>query len=210
MRPAGHVDLPAGARLTLARASHWIDHGIFALAVRAQRQAGDEGMRTSARRRERAAQRSSIMNVGKRVDYAVRALCYVAAQPAERFVPRREIQERQGIPAHFLSKILRQLVAAGLLLSVPGPRGGFRLGREAERITVREVYESLEGPLNLIDCITEEDEACRFASVCTQIHIWRGAQQLLWRYLEDTTIQTIADRQGLTIRLSEKEHPVAV
>lgn len=160
--------------------------------------------------RDRRGQRSSIMNVGKRVDYAVRALCYVAAQPSDRFVPRREIQERQGIPVHFLSKILRRLVESGLLVSVPGPRGGFRLGREAARITVREVYESLEGPLNLIDCVVEEEDACCFASVCTQIHIWRGAQQLLWRYLEDITIQNIADREGLMVRLSEREHPIAV
>src|SRR5512139_3418597 len=75
--------------------------------------------------------RSSIMNVGKRVDYAIRALCYLAAQAPERVVRRAEIQERQNIPPHFLSKILRALVGAGLLASVPGAHGGFRLGRPA-------------------------------------------------------------------------------
>ncbi|GBD25781.1 Putative HTH-type transcriptional regulator [bacterium HR30] len=144
------------------------------------------------------------MNVGRRVDYAVRALCYVAAQPQGRFVPRREIQVRQNIPAPFLSKILRSLVEAGLLTSVPGARGGFRLGRPASDITLREVYESVEGPLCLIDCVNEEDEACCFAPVCTQIHIWRGAQQLLAQYLEQITIQAIADRYGLVPRLQEK------
>ncbi|MDZ7378880.1 MAG: Rrf2 family transcriptional regulator [candidate division KSB1 bacterium] len=145
------------------------------------------------------------MNVGRRVDYAVRALCYVAAQPPGRFVPRREIQMRQNIPAPFLSKILRNLVEAGLLCSVPGARGGFRLGRAANQITLREVYESVEGPLCLIDCVNEHDEACCFASVCTQIQIWRGAQELLAHYLEDITIQAIADRFGLVARLQEKQ-----
>ncbi len=154
--------------------------------------------------------RSSIMNVGKRVDYAVRALCYIAAQPENRYVPRREIEKRQRIPSHFLSKILRRLVESGLLASVPGAHGGFRLSRTPDRISLREVYESIEGPLNLIDCVKDEEEACCFASVCTQIHVWRGAQQLLQRYLEDITIQTIADREGLVARLNEKEHPVAV
>lgn len=145
------------------------------------------------------------MNVGRRVDYAVRALCYVAAQPPGRFVPRREIQLRQNIPAPFLSKILRDLVHAGLLVSVPGARGGFRLGKPAAAITVREVYESVEGPLSLIDCVTEEDQACCFAPVCTQIHIWRGAQALLARYLEEITVQSIGDRYGLVVRLQEKQ-----
>ncbi|MCX8073935.1 MAG: Rrf2 family transcriptional regulator [Candidatus Binatia bacterium] len=153
----------------------------------------------------RFSHRSSIMNVGRRVDYAVRALCYVAAQPAGRFVPRREIQARQNIPAPFLSKILRDLVQAGLLISVPGAHGGFRLSKPAGMITLREVYESLEGPLCLIGCVNEEDEACCFASVCTQIHIWRGAQQLLAQYLEEITIQSIADRHGLVPRMQEKQ-----
>jgi len=143
------------------------------------------------------------MNVGRRVDYAIRALCYLAAQPPQRVVPRAEIQERQNIPPHFLSKILRALVGAGLLASVPGAHGGFRLGRPASAISVREVYESVEGPLSLIDCVDRREAFCCFAPVCTQIHIWSGAQQLLAEYLERISIGAIADRSGLVPRLHE-------
>jgi len=149
-------------------------------------------------------QRSSIMNVGRRVDYALRALCYLAAQPAERVVPRAEIQARQGIPPHFLSKILRSLVAAGFLRSVPGARGGFRLGRPAQQISVRAVYESVEGRLSLIDCVDGRDASCRFAGVCTQIEIWRGAQTMLGAYLDRVTIGDIADHHGLVPRLRQR------
>ena len=45
------------------------------------------------------AARSSLMNVGRRVDYALRALSYLAAQPADRVVTRTEIQEQQAVPA---------------------------------------------------------------------------------------------------------------
>jgi len=147
--------------------------------------------------------RSSIMNVGRRVDYAVRALCYLAAQPPERVVPRAEIQEHQAIPPHFLSKILRTLVNAGFLESVPGAHGGFRLARKAASITVRDVYESVERPLSLIDCVEQRAEFCRFASVCTQIDIWAGAQHILTDYLGGISISDIADRHGMVSRLSE-------
>ena len=99
------------------------------------------------------AARSSLMNVGRRVDYALRALCYLAAQDDDRVVTCTEIQARQAVPQQFLSKILRRLVAAGVLESVPGARGGFRLGRPADRISVRQVYECIEGQLSLIDCV---------------------------------------------------------
>jgi Rrf2 family protein len=148
--------------------------------------------------------RSSIMNVGRRVDYAIRALCYLAAQPANRVVPRAEIQERQSIPPHFLSKILRTLVGAGFLASVPGARGGFRLGRPAHDISVRAVYESVEGQLSLIECVDQREGFCCFAPVCTQIEIWRGAQQLLNDYLEHISIGDIADHKGLVPRLRQR------
>ena len=151
--------------------------------------------------------RSSIMNVGRRVDYAIRALCYLAAQPQERIVRRAEIQERQSIPPHFLSKILRALVGAGFLASVPGARGGFRLGRPAHDITVRAVYESIEGQLSLIDCVDHREAFCCFAPVCTQIDIWSGAQRVLGEYLEHISIGTIADRHGLVLRLREAARP---
>ena len=53
-------------------------------------------------------ERSSLMNIGKRVDYAVRALSYLAAQPEGKIVSRHEIQTKQDIPSHFLSKIMKQ------------------------------------------------------------------------------------------------------
>jgi Rrf2 family protein len=145
--------------------------------------------------------RSSLMNVGRRVDYALRALCYLAAQDDHRVVTCTEIQARQGVPVHFLSKILRRLVAAGLLESVPGARGGFRLGRPAERISVREVYECIEGQLSLIDCVDRRDDFCCFASVCAQREVWRGAQQVLLDYLDGISVRQIADRTGLVARL---------
>lgn len=151
-----------------------------------------------------ASGRSSIMNVGRRVDYAIRALAYLAAQPLDRTVPRSEIRERQGIPSHFLSKILRLLVNAGLLTSVPGARGGFRLGRAAGDISIRAVYESVEGPLSLIECVDHGAEFCCYAPVCSQIDIWSGAQQMLETYLGGITIGDIADRGGLVPRLRER------
>jgi Rrf2 family protein len=152
--------------------------------------------------------RSSLMNVGRRVDYALRALCYLAAQDG-RTVSRSEIQLRQGVPPHFLSKILRRLVAKGLLESVPGARGGFRLGQPSGEISVRQVYECVEGSLCLIDCL-EQDGFCHFTPVCTQRDIWRGAQRVLLEYLDGISLGAIADRQGLVCRLeATRDGPVA-
>lgn len=146
------------------------------------------------------ASRSSLMHVGRRVDYAVRALAYLAAQPAGRVVGRAEIESRQHIPASFLAKILRRLVAAGILDSVSGVRGGFRLSRPPATISIRQIYEAVEGELALIDCL--RGDVCSFDPVCSQIDVWRGAQHRLAAYLDSVSIADVADAQGLAARLA--------
>ena len=154
--------------------------------------------------RGQSRERSSLMHVGRRVDYAVRALAYLAGQEPARVVGRAEIEARQGIPRYFLSKILRALVAAGMLESVSGARGGFRLHGPASAISFRQVYEALEGHLCLIDCVRDPGGACCFASVCTQIEVWRGAQRVLLEYLDRFSIAAVADPPGLRTRLSSR------
>lgn len=145
------------------------------------------------------------MNIGRRVDYAVRALTYLAAQPRDRVVPRREIQTKQDIPAHFLSKIMRQLASGGLVESYMGARGGFTLKKPASDISLRVVYECLEGPLLLMECLDEDGNACCYHPVCNQISVWGEAQRLLGSYLADVSIGQIANKVGLREELAHRK-----
>jgi Rrf2 family protein len=163
----------------------------------------------------RSSERSSLMNIGKRVDYALRALSYLAAQAPDCPVSRREIQAKQDIPAHFLSKIMKRLESGGFVQSYMGARGGFTLKRSPEEINLKEVYECLEGPLTLMGCLEEKERACRYCSVCSQISIWHEAQRILGNYLAGVSLQHIAHRSGLREELALWErrpwsaHPVS-
>ena len=84
-------------------------------------------------RARRKAERSSLMNVGRRVDYAVRALSYLAGQPSDRVVSRADIEKSQDIPSFYLSKIMKDLVSGGLVHSHVGSKGGFTLAKAAAK-----------------------------------------------------------------------------
>ena len=56
-------------------------------------------------------ERSSLMNVGRRVDYAVRALSYLAGQPEGKIVSRADIEKNQDIPSFYLSKIMKDMIS---------------------------------------------------------------------------------------------------
>jgi Rrf2 family protein len=153
------------------------------------------------KRKVARAERSSLMNVGRRVDYAVRALSYLAGQPAAHVVSRAEIEKSQGIPSFYLSKIMKDLVAGGLVLSRVGSKGGFLLAKPAASISIKDVYESVERPLVLMDCLEQGPSYCSFCTVCSQKSIWEEAQTILANYLGGVFISDIADRQGLKGRL---------
>lgn len=150
---------------------------------------------------KRGTERSSLMNVGYRVDYAVRALSYLAAQPPGRIVPRAELEKKQHIPPHYLSKIMKDLVSGGLVKSYLGCRGGFSLARAAQTISIKEVYEAVERPLVIMECLEKGPSYCSYIPVCTQVSIWQRAQTLLANFLSGVSVNDIADQKGLRERL---------
>lgn len=141
------------------------------------------------------------MNVGRRVDYAVRALSFLAGQPAGKIVSRADIEKSQDIPSFYLSKIMKDLVAGGLVHSHVGSKGGFTLAKSARAINIKEVYESVERPLVLMECLEQGLNYCSFCAVCSQKTIWEEAQGVLASFLAGVSISEVADRQGLKRRL---------
>lgn len=146
-------------------------------------------------------ERSSLMNVGRRVDYAVRALSYLAGQAPGRVVSRTDIEWSQDIPSFYLSKIMKDLVGGGLVQSHIGSKGGFTLAKPASAISIKDVYETVERPLVLMECLDTGADYCSFCAVCSQKSIWEEAQVVLGNFLAGVTIANIADRQGLKERL---------
>jgi Rrf2 family protein len=79
--------------------------------------------------------------------YALHALEHLASEGGGRPVTARDIAEARGAPERYLMKVLTPLVSAGVLRSLKGPNGGFRLARAASQITLLEVVEAVDGPL---------------------------------------------------------------
>ncbi len=141
------------------------------------------------------------MNVGRRVDYAVRALSFLAGQPAGKIISRADIEKSQDIPSFYLSKIMKDLVAGGLVHSHVGSKGGFTLAKPPQAISIKEVYESVERPLVLMECLEQGLDYCSFCAVCSQRTIWEEAQGVLANFLAGVSISEVADRLGLKRRL---------
>ena len=80
-----------------------------------------------------------MLRPSKKVLFAIEAVLDIAYNAGMLPVQSTEITGRQGIPRRYLEPVLQQLVRAGILTGVRGPRGGYRLARERRRITVGEI-----------------------------------------------------------------------
>jgi Rrf2 family protein len=95
------------------------------------------------------------------------------------------VAKEQNIPPSFLAKIISQLSIAGLLHTSRGARGGVTLARDPRDITLLEVVEAIDGPIQLNECVGS-DGACTFDENCPIKPVWCDAQQELVNRLKGT------------------------
>ena len=129
----------------------------------------------------------SVMQVSRKVDYALRAIIYLSLQPGGRSVPVKEIASRRRIPRKFLEKIIRDLSRADLVKAHRGAHGGYTLARLPDQVTFRDVIEAVEGPIALNICVNELKE-CSVLSSCNMQRIWQEGQRRMLEYFADTTL----------------------
>jgi len=125
------------------------------------------------------------MQITRQADYAVRAVLHLAKLGNTERAATSSIAEEQHIPPSFLAKIISQLSIAGLLHTSRGARGGVTLGREPKDITLLEVIEAIDGPIQLNECVGEEG-LCTFDGECPLRPVWCDAQDELVTRLKGT------------------------
>jgi Rrf2 family protein len=133
------------------------------------------------------------MQITRQADYAVRAVLYLANLGTSERAATSTVAEEQRIPPSFLAKIISQLSIAGLLHTSRGARGGVTLAREPQNISLLEVIEAIDGPIQLNECVGE-DSLCTFDDDCPLRPVWSEAQNELVSRLKKTNFAQLMQR----------------
>ncbi len=123
--------------------------------------------------------------------YAVIALVELASRDGP--VPVREIAAARRIPPHFLAKLVPPLVRAGILNSTRGKNGGVSFARDPGEVSLADVVRVIEGDGYFQECVFELDP-CAGRDDCPLHDVWDPLRDEISRFLEDTTIRSVADR----------------
>jgi Rrf2 family transcriptional regulator, cysteine metabolism repressor len=134
------------------------------------------------------------LKVSTRVHYGLRAMTELArSYRAERLLSIAEIARSEQLPVAYLEQLVGELRRAGLVEGTRGVRGGYRLARGPEGITVGEVYRVLEGEVAPVDCTAEDylPGACGREPVCLSRGIWSRVQAAILEVLDSTTLDDL-------------------
>jgi Rrf2 family protein len=124
-------------------------------------------------------------------DYATRVMVHLATLPAGTRVQRAILAQATDVPDSFLSKVLQELVAANFVASKRGVDGGFELAMAPEQISLLDVVQAIEGPLQLNTCVGADGECHRSVS-CAAHLVWIEAQDAVVRVLKSANIASLA------------------
>jgi Rrf2 family protein len=131
------------------------------------------------------------MKLSTQADYAVRAVYELARHEPGAVLHTGDIAAAQHIPSARLAKVVQDLARADVVRTQRGQQGGVMLARPAERISVRDVYEAVEGPILLCRC-RQRVEPCG-DHVCDTHEFWSGVETLLTEELQTVTFAALAD-----------------
>lgn len=149
------------------------------------------------------------MRLTSRSEYALLAVIDLSLSFHDGPVSSRAIAERRDVPLRFLEQILHALRRAGVVTSVRGARGGFVLAKNPKEMTVLEVVEAVEGPLQSTVCNSDLTQGsasgCEKQASCAASHVWNRATDALRKEFQSTYISDLGTVQKNFDNLVTKE-----
>ena len=110
--------------------------------------------------------------------YAIRILLDLAEHNNGSYIPMKEVASRQDISLKYIEKIMPSLKAAGLIDSVHGIGGGYKLTRDPDQYTLWDILSVAEGDLAPVSCLSEGAPVCNRAAECRTLPVWENYYSL--------------------------------
>ncbi len=136
------------------------------------------------------------MSISQKCQYAIRAVFELTKRGQGKSATIGEIAEVQAIPPRFLEVILAQLKQGGFVESRRGVQGGYRLARDPAALTVADIIQFIDGPIDPVKCTLDEQEAdCRLVGQCVFLSLWKRARDAVVQVYQEATFQKLVEEE---------------
>ena len=116
--------------------------------------------------------------------------CHYGEGPVE----LREIAKREDISLKYLEQVIVPLRTAGLVKSARGSKGGYSLAKHPSEIYLKDLVETLDGPLSLIECL-KDPKVCQKVPYCVTRDIWQEVSEAINGIFHSVTLEDMVHRK---------------
>jgi len=134
------------------------------------------------------------MKISTKIRYGARAMVELASHYGEGPIELKEIAKKENISLKYLEQVINPLRADGLVKAIRGAKGGYSLGKPPSEICLYDVIETLEGPLNLLECLGDA-KACQKVSSCVTREIWKEVSDAISKIFYSVTLEEMVNRK---------------
>jgi Rrf2 family protein len=146
-----------------------------------------------------------MLRISKKTEYAIIALVDMAGNGNESLVTAKDLSDRYNIPREILGKVLQGLAKNNLIDSHQGVKGGYQLVVPLKDINIKTIIQTVDGPIQLVDCAVENDCNCGQIDYCNIKSPMEFIQSELTKFFNNITLQDFKDRHVNMMPLLEIE-----
>ena len=136
------------------------------------------------------------MKLSTKGRYGLRAMVDLGIYSEREPVSISSIAQRQQISDRYLEQLIGKLKKAGLVSSSRGAQGGYQLAHAPEAITVGDIIDATEGPLNISECISDEG-CCSLSGQCRTSRVWEYLSNSINNVLQSITLRDMLEQDRL-------------
>ena len=135
------------------------------------------------------------MRISTKGRYALRLMLELAMNDTGEYMAIRIISSRQNISEKYLEQIITILNRAGLVKSVRGAQGGYKLAKAPEEYTVGMILRLTEGSLAPVACLEDETNQCQRVSECVTLDVWKQLHDAINNVVDGITLADLVEKQ---------------
>ncbi len=135
-----------------------------------------------------------MLKISKKTEYAIIALVDMGGNGNDILVTVKDLSDRYNIPREILGKVLQSLVKNNLINSHQGVKGGYQLLVPLKEINIKMIIQTVDGPIQLVDCAVEDDCNCGQIDNCNIKSPMEFIQSELTQFFNNITLQDLKDR----------------
>lgn len=149
-----------------------------------------------------------MLRISKLTDYGTVVLAHLASEP-QAVCSAADVALATGIGLPTVSKLLKSMARADLVISTRGASGGYQLSRDPRQISAADVIDALEGPVSITEC-SGAHSTCDYETVCSVGSSWRRINLAIRHALEDVSLLDLLRANRPLPRFEFAGLPIAV